>query len=147
MNTEDQFEQRLRNAPQRQIPPSWREEILHAAWSATPPRVPAQNDRLGWRARLCLRLGALVWPHPAAWGGLAAAWLVVLGLNLSAHEPGSHASARKLPPISGEMRKLLLEQERLFVELAGPREPVEADRPKAAIPSPQSRWRPDCAFT
>ncbi len=140
MNTEDPFEKRLRSQPARLVPPEWRDEIMRAARGATAVARPeAGAGGLSWFARFNARVSALLWPHPAAWGGLAAAWALVVGVQLADREPASKASARAVVPVSGEVRKLLREQEQLFAELAGPAERPVTNRPKPAAPSPQSR--------
>lgn len=58
----DEFEQFLSHQPLRNVPPGWRREILA-------DRQPA------WREWL--------WPSPVAWATVAAAWLLILGLQLA----------------------------------------------------------------
>jgi hypothetical protein len=70
-----------------------------------------------------------LWPSPAAWGAVAAAWLVVVGFNLASTPPRPErpALARQSP----EILQALREQRQLFVELIAPavRDPEPA-RPK-----------------
>jgi len=138
MNGDDQFEQRLQRQPLREMPSAWREEILSAAHKTesshhrSPERLAAQKrGEGGWRARF--------WPHPTAWGALAAVWLVILGLHFTAHETTINNFARHSAPPSREMRELLREQERLFAELVGPIEKPDADRPRGVAPRSQRR--------
>jgi hypothetical protein len=86
-------------------------------------------------------LSALLWPHPKAWGGLAALWLLVLGLNFASREPARSEVARPAIPPSPQMRALLQQQEQLFAELIGPAEKPVADRPKPVAPQPHSQRR------
>jgi hypothetical protein len=85
MNNEDQFEQRLRRQPLRQVPPAWREEILAAAEAnrrnATTQSVSEDQAALfaGWRL-LFARL-------PVAWAALAALWVALIGANLMMPSP------------------------------------------------------------
>lgn len=144
MNDQDPFEKRLGSQPGRLVPPEWRDEILCAARASAPAAAPvarpeARAGGLSWSARFNARVSALLWPHPAAWGGLAAAWVLVIGLQLADREPVTQVRAQTVVPVSGEIRKLLREQEQLFAELAGPPERPVIDRPKPAVPSPQSR--------
>lgn len=59
-----------------------------------------------------------LWPSPAAWGAVAAAWLVVIGLNAASAEPRQKQNlvARHSP----ETLQALREQRELFVELVTP---------------------------
>jgi len=68
------FEERLRRQSIRPIPTEWRKEILRAA-RAQPAASP------WWREWL--------WPCPQAWAGLAAAWGIILLLNVTALEEKS----------------------------------------------------------
>jgi len=65
----DDFEQKLRRQPMREIPSDWREEILSTA-------SPGSAATKWWNEWL--------WPSPQAWVGLAAVWFVILGLNFAA---------------------------------------------------------------
>ncbi|CAN5517706.1 hypothetical protein BH09VER1_BH09VER1_51260 [soil metagenome] len=65
------FEQQLAETPLREIPAEWRARML-------PPAPPAK-ERRDWRAALA----GLLWPHPLAWGAVAACWLVIVGLNFT----------------------------------------------------------------
>ena len=71
MNTDD-FERKLQRQPLRQIPAGWREEILAAATTGHTSRVTRHSF-----------LSALLWPHPAAWAGLAAIWTLIIAVNFS----------------------------------------------------------------
>jgi hypothetical protein len=142
MNGQDQFERRLQRLAPAKLPPSWRDEILEAARAtAASPRPSATAPRLP--ASLGSRLAAWLWPHPTAWAGLAALWLLIAGLNLATREPSRLAVSRPARPPSPEMRELLKQQEQMFAELVGPMEKPEADRPRPAAPQPRSQRRPD----
>jgi hypothetical protein len=85
MNSDEQFENRLRRQPLRPISPAWREEILAAA-AAHQPTVPTQSDAkdqaalvVGWRL-LFARM-------PLTWAALAALWLGMVGVNLTMPGP------------------------------------------------------------
>ena len=90
MNTDD-FEKRLQRQPLRQMPGEWREEILSAARQASLPEhaprtthhVPPSPSLL---STLHHQLSTLLWPHPTAWAGLAAVWVVILGINLTTRD-------------------------------------------------------------
>src|SRR5205085_5150088 len=87
----DEFEQHLRRQALRQIPAEWRVEILSAARQPSAkdqaPQmahdVPGQRDFL---IMLRSKISNLLWPSPAAWAGLGAIWLVILGVNASTNE-------------------------------------------------------------
>lgn len=63
--TPDPFETRLATTPVRALPPAWRARILATARECHAYR---------W---------AILWPHPFAWGALAACWFVIAALNIS----------------------------------------------------------------
>jgi hypothetical protein len=141
MNTED-FEKRLQHQPVRQIPAEWRKEILSAARQASLPEpaprtthhVPAKASLL---STLHHQLSTLLWPHPTAWAGLAAVWLVILGINLTTWD-SSTVMAKHAPPLSPQFFMAFQEQERLLSELIGPSDMPDAKRPKVRRPQPRS---------
>ena len=105
MNAHDDFEDRLRAQPFKSIPPSWRRDILELRRVA----VPAQKS---W-------LRQLLWPHPAAWGALAAVWLFVGLLNLTEPRREVPALTEKSAP---DQRLVWAEHRRLWLELIDPEE-------------------------
>ena len=109
---------------------------------ARPPKQPAQP--VGWPAVLDL-LGAQLragWRASRwGWSGLAAAWVVIVALNLAAREPDQPASAGRKVPSPSEMRLALKQKHLLMAELAFTPEPAPANKPKAAPPSPHSERR------
>ena len=94
---------------------------------------PVPSARRIWQ-ELATALRRWLWPTPAAWGGLAAVWAVILGLNLefSPAEP-AQARARSAPP-SPQARELLRQQRQLMAELIKP-EPPDSPHP----PRPRSQ--------
>ena len=142
MNPDD-FEKRLQRQPLRQVPAEWREEILSAARQASlPQHAPRTTHHLpppSLLSTLNYQLSTLLWPHPAAWAGLAAVWLVILGLNLTTRD-ASPRLAKRASPASPQVFMAFQEQERLLAELIGPRETPVAERPEGrAAPRPQER--------
>jgi hypothetical protein len=139
MNSND-FEKRLQRQPVRQVPAEWRADILSAARQAAPPQhAPrtAQHAAPSLLSTLRYQLSTLLWPHPAAWAGLAAVWLVILGLN--------HATPDALPrmakgslPAAPQLFMAFQAQEQLLAELLGPRETPVAEPPKPTVPRPRS---------
>ena len=138
----DIFEQKLQQQPLRQIPGEWRGEILVAAvvnrrnrpvreftFAATPFRR--------FLSILNAQLSTLLWPHPKAWAGLAAIWIVILAADFSARDR-SPAMAEKSAPPSPEVMVELRQQQRLLAELIGSRDAQDADRSKPFAPQPRS---------
>ena len=142
MNSND-FEKRLQRQPMRRVPAEWRANILSAARQAASlqhaPRT-THHASPSLLSTLHHQLTTLLWPHPAAWAGLAAVWLVILGLNHMTQDAPTRV-ARHVSPPSPEVFMAFQEQQRLLIELIGPREIPAAERPKAALPRPRSEGR------
>jgi len=76
----------------------------------------------------------LVWPCRRVWTGLAAAWLIILAVNLAQHEP-SPAGKMNAAPAMMSFR----DQQRWMNELFADRTPpVEAEPPKTFAPKPRT---------
>jgi hypothetical protein len=137
------FEERLQRQPLRQIPGAWREEILSAARQASlaehAPRT-THHSRPSLLSTISYQLSTLLWPHPAAWAGLAAVWLVILGLNHTTRDALPRLPKGSLPA-APQVFMAFQEQERVLAELIGPRETPMAERPKPAVPRPRSERR------
>src|SRR5664280_2576256 len=101
MNTDD-FEKRLQREPLRQIPGEWREQILSAARQAslaehaprTTQHAPPSPSLL---STIHHQLSTLLWPHPTAWAGLAAVWLMILGVNLTTQDASTRFAKHASP--------------------------------------------------
>ncbi len=138
MNAEDQFERRLQGQPLRPLPAPWREEILEAARAAAPRSIAPERSLSSWAA-VADRLHGLLWPHPRAWAGLAALWLVILGLSLLSREPARQDLANRSFRPSLQTRELLREQEQLLAELVGPLGSGGVERRKSEPTGPRSQ--------
>jgi anti-sigma factor RsiW len=78
-----------------------------------------------------------------AWSGLAAAWGVILTLNLATREDEPRlAAANRLPPAS-QVRLAVEQKQLLMAELAFAAGSTPADKPKASPPGPRSDRRSD----
>jgi hypothetical protein len=122
MNAE--FEKQLQRQALRELPRQWRAEILAAAAgprSGTGTSTPAS------------RLSSWFWPCPRAWAGLGAAWLVILGLNLTAGR-GPAQSAYPIAPCSRQAVLELRRQQQMLAELISPPANLEAQPPQPADP-------------
>jgi len=129
----NEFEQRLRQTPLRSLPPEWRQDILAAAQPPTSVPARSQPTELWWTR--------LLWPYPRAWAGLAAAWVVILGLHLATREPAETTTAARAEATPGpEYRAQLQQQQQMLAELLGPAEPREAARSRSTPGSPHT-WR------
>ncbi len=136
MKHDDQFEQRLRRQPPREVPVGWRNEILSAARIAG-LRPSTRDPQTSLFSTLIAQLSTFFRPHSLAWAGLAAVWVVILALQLASRDPTAVA-ARNMRPLSPEMLMVLRQQKLLLAELVERPEPRAAERPKALPLRPRS---------
>jgi hypothetical protein len=129
----DNFEQKLQRQQLKEIPAAWREEILAAATSCHSSRV----TRHSFLSTLNVQLSTLLWPHPRAWAGLAAIWILILAMDFSLRDK-TPVMAEKTAPPSPEVIVELRQQQRLLAELIGLRDTGDADRSKPLVPQPRS---------
>jgi len=127
----NEFEQRLRSVPVKPLPGDWRAEIL-----ATAEAIPAVPAPPPWRERLAGGWRSLFWPHPRAWAGLAAVWVIIALLHFSQRDDSPVLVEKSAPP-TPEMLADLRQQQQLLAELLGPHGAGEADRPKKTGPHTQ----------
>jgi hypothetical protein len=132
----DDFETRLACRPLKEIPGEWRAEILAAARDAQASCHPSPVTRHNWLGTFNRQLATIFWPHPKAWAGLAAVWILIFAVNFSIHDPSPVLAEKSAPP-SPEVIVELRQQQRLFAELVGPRETRDADRPRIFTPKPR----------
>lgn len=138
MNDEmEQFERRLSRQPLRQVPGDWRAEILAATRGAQPVPRAARRAPHAWLSTISHQFSALLWPHPKAWAGLAAVWVLIFVMNFSMGDAWPRLAAKSAPP-SAEVIVELKMQQRLFAELVGTYEAPDADRRKIFSPKPRS---------
>ena len=78
------FAEHLRAQPPGMLPEHWREEILVAALRTASPSLLLSR----WQRAVGM-LGRWFWPHPVAYAGLAAVWILIVAMRLStpAFEP------------------------------------------------------------
>jgi len=138
MKTDD-FEKRLRHQAPREIPAAWRAEILGAARTASDSNPAPRAARPGL---LCLvqQFTVVFRLHRAIWAGLAAIWLVILGMNFSATEKTTATTRNNLPP-ARETLQALKQQRRLFAELVDRPAPRDAAPFRTIPPGPRSQRR------
>jgi len=91
----DRFEEKLRSQQFRQVPASWRREILSGT-GETP--VPLS----WWREWL--------WPSPVAWGAVATAWVLIAVLQLATPQPRGNGNGNHLSGEAFQQRQLLMTQ-------------------------------------
>jgi len=104
---------------------------------AGPRRFASQASRLpaNFISKLWLEL---IWPCRRIWAGLAAVWVVILGVNASLSDK-PRIVANNSPP-SPEVLMALKEQRRVLAELIQTI-PVEAVEPPRRGPQPRSERR------
>jgi hypothetical protein len=135
MKPED-FEQRLQRQPLRQVPAAWRGEILAAAREAEASRHPSPVTRHSWVSTLNAQLSAILWPHPRAWAGLAAVWILILAVDFSVRDKTPIVAEKSTPP-SPEVVAELKQQQRMLAELIGANQARDAEPPRF-LPQPRS---------
>lgn len=128
MKTDD-FERHLSRQPLRPVPAEWRGQILRAA-----VRGAAAGRKSARPSALVLQLQAWLWPHPAAWAGLAACWAASLALHLaSAPSAAEVAQARAHARLAAAYASLLRNPDFMAV-LAEPPPPAPAPPPPRRSP-------------
>jgi hypothetical protein len=118
------FEEYLRSQSIRPIPSEWREEILRAA-QPKPAAAP------WWREWL--------WPCPRAWAGLAAAWGIILLLNVTA--PEDTAATGQVASVSRQDFAFLRQETEIIARLSDFEENRPAPAPRPAALKPRSSRR------
>ena len=93
--------------------------------------------RPSWLSTLNSQLSTILWPHPNAWAGLAAVWILILAVDFSTRDQSPVVAEKSAPP-SSEVIVELKQQQRLLAELMGPRDSSDADRSKTLGPRPRS---------
>jgi hypothetical protein len=128
---DEHFEQHLQGQPLRPIPPAWRADILAAASTATPrpPEREADRARFWWRS--------LLWPSPVAWAGVAAAWLLIVGLNHLT--PGPTSTLAVSPGMGGFNLQTTLAMQHLFETEQVENPKSHETEPRKPAPRPQPR--------
>jgi anti-sigma factor RsiW len=119
--------------------------VVAAGAAVSRSRPPAVvPEAAGWSAmfgalRARLRVG---WQSSRwAWTGLAAAWVVILGLNSAAPESVPPSVAGQEAPSASEVRFALKQKYLLMAGLALTSEAVETEKPKTAPSTPRSDRR------
>jgi anti-sigma factor RsiW len=96
---------------------------------------------LGWLSVINSQLSPLFGPHPKAWAGLAAVWVLILAANIAMRDDSTVMAARRVSPPTPQIREMLKQQAQLLAELT--EQQPAAHRPKADRPRPQGLWRED----
>jgi hypothetical protein len=98
------------------------------------------HERSSWFKRIAQGSRDLIRIPRFAWSGLAAAWLVILGLNFAARDsaPEQTIAARQSRPT--ETLQAVREQKRLLAELTGLVEEPSHETPRF-VPRPRSERR------
>jgi hypothetical protein len=135
--TPDDFEKSLSRQPLKAVPAAWREEILAAAAAVGHSQPSPRTPRRSFSGTLSQQLAQLLWPHPKAWAGLAAVWVLILTLNLTLEERPPATTRLAIRP-SPEVMVELRQQRKLYAELMGMAEAPDADRPRLQFPKPRS---------
>jgi hypothetical protein len=137
MNPDD-FEKQLKQRPLRQAPADWRAQILGAAKAAANKSAGEEPGISLWTMfKAWVRAGLEL--RPKALAGLAAVWVLIFALHFSTHDD-SHLVVNRAP-VSKQVMAEVREQRLYFAELAGLKEPRDAEPPKRPFPQPRSERR------
>ena len=82
-----------------------------------------------------------------AWAGLAAVWVVIVGLNFAGREAEGARLAEKQLPQSSEVSFAVKQKRLLMADLAALAEPASTDKARVAPPSPRSDRRKETLNT
>jgi hypothetical protein len=132
----ENFEQRLQRQSLRQVPREWRAEILAAARDVQTARHPSPVTRHSLLSIINHQLSTLLWPHPKAWAGLAAVWILIFSMDFSTRDTTRVVAERAAPP-SPEVVAELKQQQRMLAELIGASQVRDAEMPRF-LPLPRS---------
>ncbi len=112
----------------------WEKHFAAATAPASPARFALIFSILDW-------VHDMIWPCRRIWAGLAAVWLVIIGINSSTRESfQTLAGGTSRPPF--EMVRAYLEAEGFAAEWAGPDRSRVAEPSKPSLPPPRSERRP-----
>jgi hypothetical protein len=153
------FEKQLQRQPLRELPRDWRAEILAGAGlrdrgeimrhfrpvgrDSVEPKLDLPGKSHGsTESRRTLPAvidvlpseGVSTWPSPRAWAALAAVWVVIFLLHLTA--PDEPRLARNSPPMTLQSFAMLHEQTMRMALLLGQSDQTDAGEPPAALPVP-----------
>jgi hypothetical protein len=81
------------------------------------------------------RFSTWLWPHPRAWAGLAAAWVLILLLHFTA--PDEPRTARNSSPMTFQTLATMQKQTLMMAQLLGSLD--NGDQPAAAVAPPKPR--------
>lgn len=112
------FEKQLQRQPLREPPRNWRAEILAAA-DSRPSAFRSRGE------------GISTWPSLRAWAALAAVWVVIFLLHLTA--PDEPRLAGNSPGMTMRSFAMLHEQTLMMADSLGQPNPRQ---PAAAVPAP-----------
>jgi len=101
----DRFEEKLQRQQFRQVPASWRRDIVGRLCESAPSPNAASQKRpttAHWREWL--------WPSPVAWGAVAAAWVLIAALQLATPRLRGSGNGVHLSGEAFQQRQILLTQ-------------------------------------
>jgi hypothetical protein len=133
---DSEFEKHLQSRPLRSIPHEWRAGILQQATAARHSSFVIRHSFLS----------TILWPHPKAWAGLAAVWVLIFALRLASQDKLPQM-AQTTSPASQQIAVNLKEQQQILAELMGTSGATpEIDQPKRFVPQPHSELRKPTAM-
>ena len=133
----DNFEQRLQRQPEREIPATWREEILANAQNAATTVHAPRATHHGFLSTLIHKLSALSLLQRIAWSSLAATWVVIAVMNFSSRDDSNQTIAKTSHP-SPEAIAAWRNQRRELANLVESPQPRSVETHKPQSPQPRS---------
>jgi hypothetical protein len=135
MNTDD-FENKLKRQPLRQIPDDWREDILRTAREHASPALKSRQPFLIRDVLVLWR--ELIQPFRYAWSGMAVLWVVFWMVNARLEITDSPTGSATVTSAASDSIRLFEEQRQVLVELTGRIDLSPAEPPQESHPKPRS---------
>lgn len=135
----DDFEQKLKRVPFREIPAAWRQDILHASAADRSAAASGRRPRLGFGGFAMAAVRELIWSPRRVWAGFVVIWLILIAFNMAESDSASAGSRSTSAIMAWERQREVLAQMMTSMDTH------DADKPKPLPVGPRSEreasWR------